>query len=381
MNIWILFKKNILEQFRDFWPLIITLIASPFFVFLYWMMFSGGMNSLSIGIVNLDRGFREKSYSKEWIEILKTQKKNEFNVFQITDVKDREVLKNLLKEKKIHAGFVLPEDFSEILEKSKSGKLENTIQAEMTGDMTNPMYLVGVTLVILEMESFAYKIAKVKKFIQYNETFSGSSGTKNDFEMAVPGLIVFSIIMLLFTSTIAFIREIEERTILRIQLAPISTFEYFIGIGLAQFLIGVVSVGFTMGAAILFGFKFQGSNLSIFLPIVLCILSIQGTSLIVASFCRNGKDVLTIGNIPLFILMWFSGSMYPFPKNELFRIGDFPVSWNDFLPPTHAVNAMNKVFNFGANLNEIGFEIIALIILTLIYSGIGIILFQKRQMR
>ena len=231
------------------------------------------------------------------------------------------------------------------------------------------------------MESYAYKIAKVKKFIQYNETFSGSSGTKNDFEMSVPGLIVFSIIMLLFTSTIAFIREIEERTILRIQLAPISTFEYFIGIGLAQFLIGVVSVGFTMGAAILFGFKFQGSNLSIFLPIVLCILSIQGTSLIVASFCRNGKDVLTIGNIPLFILMWFSGSMYPFPKNELFRIGDFPVSWNDFLPPTHAVNAMNKVFNFGANLNEIGFEIIALIILTLIYSGIGIILFQKRQMR
>jgi ABC-type multidrug transport system permease subunit len=94
--------------------------------------------------------------------------------------------------------------------------------------------------------------------------------------MSVPGLIVFSIIMLLFTSTIAFIREIEERTILRIQLAPISTFEYFIGIGLAQFLIGVVSVGFTMGAAILFGFKFQGSNLSIFLPIVLCILSIQG---------------------------------------------------------------------------------------------------------
>ena len=160
--------RNVLEQFRDFWPLIITIIASPFFVFLYWMMFSGGMNSLSIGIVNLDRGFREKSYSKEWIEILKTQKKNELNVFQITDVKDREVLKSLLKEKKIHAGFVLPEDFSEILEKSKSGKLENTIQAEMTGDMTNPMYLVGVTLVILELESYAYKIAKVKK--SFHET-------------------------------------------------------------------------------------------------------------------------------------------------------------------------------------------------------------------
>ncbi|MBL0265081.1 MAG: ABC transporter permease [Leptospiraceae bacterium] len=171
MKIWILFKKNILEQFRDFWPLIITLIASPFFVFLYWMMFSGGMNSLSIGIVNLDRGFSEKSYSKEWIEILKTQKKNELNVFQITDVKDREVLKSLLKEKKIHAGFVLPEDFSEILEKSKSGKLENTIQAEMTGDMTNPMYLVGVTLVILELESFAYKIAKVKNSFNTTKHF------------------------------------------------------------------------------------------------------------------------------------------------------------------------------------------------------------------
>jgi hypothetical protein len=42
---------------------------------------------------------------------------------------------------------------------------------------------------------------------------------------------------------------------------------------------------------------------------------------------------------------------------------------------------MNKVFNFGANLNEIGFEITALILLSILYSGIGIVLFQKRQMK
>jgi hypothetical protein len=41
------------------------------------------------------------------------------------------------------------------------------------------------------------------------------------------------------------------------------------------------------------------------------------------------------------------------------------------------VNAMNKVFNFGANLNEIGFEITALIILSTLYSGIGIISISK----
>lgn len=381
MKIWIIFKKNIIEQFRDFWPLLITLIASPFFVFLYWMMFSGGMNTLNIGIVNLDKGYGEKSYGREFIQSLEIQKKNGLNVFKITGVNDRDILKELLKEKKIHAGFVLPEDFSELLEKSKSGKIENTIQAEMTGDMTNPLYLVGVTLVILELESFSYKIADVKKFIQYNETFTGSSGTKNDFEMSVPGLIVFSIIMLLFTATIAFIREIEEKTIFRIQLSSVSTIEYFIGIGLAQFLFGIISVSLAVGAAYLFGFKIEFANLAVFVPIILCILSILGTSLIVASFCRNGKDVLTIGNIPLFILMWFSGSMYSFPRNELFRLGSFPISWNDFLPPTHAVNAMNKVFNFGADLNDILFEIIALALLSIIYSSIGIMFFRKRQMK
>lgn len=381
MKIWIIFKKNIIEQFRDFWPLLITLIASPFFVFLYWMMFSGGMNTLNIGIVNLDKGYGEKSYGREFIQSLEIQKKNGLNVFKITGVNDRDILKELLKEKKIHAGFVLPEDFSELLEKSKSGKIENTIQAEMTGDMTNPLYLVGVTLVILELESFSYKIADVKKFIQYNETFTGSSGTKNDFEMSVPGLIVFSIIMLLFTATIAFIREIEEKTIFRIQLSSVSTIEYFIGIGLAQFLFGIISVSLAVGAAYLFGFKIEFANLAVFVPIILCILSILGTSLIVASFCRNGKDVLTIGNIPLFILMWFSGSMYSFPRNELFRLGSFPISWNDFLPPTHAVNAMNKVFNFGADLNDILFEILALALLSIIYSSIGIMFFRKRQMK
>lgn len=344
-------------------------------------MFSGGLNSVNIGILNSDKGYGDKSYGKEWILNLKSLKKNDFLVFHITDISDRDEMEGLLREKKIHAGFVLPKDFSEILVKSKNGKNEKTIQAEMTGDMTNPLYLVGVTLVILELESYAYKITNVRKFIQYNETFSGSSGTKNDFEMSVPGLIVFSIIMLLFTATIAFIREIEDRTILRIQLSSISVIEYFIGIGLAQFLFGTLSVSLALGTAYLFGFKMQIINLAIFVPIILCILSILGTSLIVASFCRTGKDVLTIGNIPLFILMWFSGSMYPFPRNELFRLGSFPIAWNDFLPPTHAVNAMNKVFNFGADLNGIRFEIFALILLSIIYSSIGILLFKNRQMK
>ncbi|MBK7056433.1 MAG: hypothetical protein IPH52_15585 [Leptospiraceae bacterium] len=130
------------------------------------------------------------------------------NVFQITDAKDREVLKSLLKEKD-SCRFCSSRKLFRILEKvnQKIGIIQ--FKPEMTGDMTNPMYLVGVTLVILEMESFAYKIAKVKKFIQYNETFSGSSGTKNDFEMAVPGLIVFSIIML-FVHSMTFIRKLKS---------------------------------------------------------------------------------------------------------------------------------------------------------------------------
>ena len=53
----------------------------------------------------------------------------------------------------------------------------------------------------------------------------------------------------------------------------------------------------------------------------------------------------------------------------------------DLLPPTHAVNALNKVFTMGAGLGEVAFELIALILLSILYFGAGVWLFQRMHLR
>jgi ABC-2 type transport system permease protein len=85
--------------------------------------------------------------------------------------------------------------------------------------------------------------------------------------------------------------------------------------------------------------------------------------------------VMIIGNFPLFVLMFFTGSMIPLPRNEI--IAGFAI--NDILPPTHAVIALNKIFTFGAGLKEIAYEITMLAVLTVIYFAAGIYFFRKNH--
>lgn len=378
MKVWHIFKKSILEQVRDIWPLILTLIFSPFFVLLYWMMFAGGFRAINLGILNLDKPVQNISRSSEWIKNLNAAQKKGIPVFKIIETKNNEEINELLRLKKIDVGFIIPKEFTEFIETHAAHKSNSGIRPTMTGDMTNPMYIVGVTMTILEFEKYVYDTTHEIKLIDYNEVFTGTSGNSSDFDMSIPGLIVFSVILLIFTSSIAFVREIEEKTILRLQLSSVKSWEIFTGIGLSQFVIGFISILFTLGTAVMLGYH-SDNIFPIFIPLLLTILSIQAISLIVASFCRGTKDVLIIGNFPLFLLMWFSGAMYPFPRNEIFKIADHSIYLNDFLPPTHAVNAMNKVMIFGSNTSDILYEIVFLSILCILYALIGVYLFRTRK--
>ena len=53
----------------------------------------------------------------------------------------------------------------------------------------------------------------------------------------------------------------------------------------------------------------------------------------------------------------------------------------DFLQPTHAVVALNKVLTFGASLRDVVFEVGAVLVLAALYFGVGVALFHLRRMR
>ena len=60
--------------------------------------------------------------------------------------------------------------------------------------------------------------------------------------MIVPGILIVSLIMLMFTASIAFVSEVENKTIMRLKLSKLNVLEFLTGISFVQLLVGVVSV-------------------------------------------------------------------------------------------------------------------------------------------
>jgi hypothetical protein len=79
--------------------------------------------------------------------------------------------------------------------------------------------------------------------------------------------------------------------------------------------------------------------------------------------------------------MFLSGAIFPIPTVTLFEIAGQPFALCDFLPPRHAVIALNKILTLGAGLDEVTYELVALVVLSVLYFAVGTCIFQRRHMR
>jgi hypothetical protein len=81
------------------------------------------------------------------------------------------------------------------------------------------------------------------------------------------------------------------------------------------------------------------------------------------------------------IMMFFSGAFFPLGGGKIVNIGNFSLHLNDLLSPTWAVDALNKVLIKGLNIPETLPEMLAIIVLTIIYFVLGVWAFQRRHMK
>ncbi len=59
----------------------------------------------------------------------------------------------------------------------------------------------------------------------------------------VPGLLVLSLMMLMFTAAASVIREKDKGTITRLLMSRMSAFDFLASVSLAQILIGIAAWG------------------------------------------------------------------------------------------------------------------------------------------
>jgi ABC-2 type transport system permease protein len=379
--------KNFWEQKRDLWVLGLSLAFAPLFVVIYYLMTGGtGSTAYSILVINRDQPAAladgtTLAAGKDVIGGLQAMAYKSGNpLLKISLVDDQARAETLVRDRQAALLLILPEDFSTALAAYRAGDTSTAPQVTLRGDMTNPAYTIAAVLALTVVDNYANTVTHAPRPVALHEAPLGASSSRSEFENYIPGLLVMAVILMVFQAAMMPARDIESGALRRLRLTPITSFEYLGGLSIWLALIAALSVILTFVVAVALGFRSQGPLWVATLVDLLAALSIIGIGLIVACLSKTVAQAFVIANFPLGVLMFLSGAAFPLPRPVLFTLFGHGLSYADFLPPTYAVIALNKIFTLGAGASEVAFELVALALLTALYFGIGVWLFQRTQM-
>ncbi len=376
------------EQKRDLWVLGLSLAFAPLFVFIYYLMTGGtGSTSYSVLVINKDRpvaqsGGTALSAGEEVVAGLRGLAYKSGNpLLRVTLTGDRTQAERQVYDRQASALVIIPPDFSATLAAYRDGKTPAAARVTLVGDLTNPTYTIAAVMVMSVTDGYASQITRAPRPVELNEIPLGASSSRSEFENYIPGLLVMAVVLMVFQAAMMPARDIEKGTLRRLRLSAASSFEYLGGTAVWLTLVAVLSILITFATAVGLGFRSQGPLGAAILIDIVAALSVIAVGLIVACLSKTVSQAFVIANFPLGFLMFLTGAAFPLPRPTLLTLFGHPVSYADFLPPTHAVIALNKIFTLGAGFGEVLFEFCALVLLTGVYFGIGVWLFRRTQMK
>ncbi len=387
MRMYPLFRKAMLENFRDWKILLLAITFAPFFVILMHFYFGEATETYRVVFVDHDRGAATQDGAVIHAGQVLISEMEKFSdqdgtiVLKISREQEMEAARERLKNKSVDLIVEIPANFSQTLVNFREGERPESAIIKTYGDQTNPKYIMSAAW----SDALAFQFTADWTGLQGPLTFvtEGLSPSRSltDFDLYVPGLLGLSLMMLMFTAAATLIKEKDKGTIVRLRISNLTTTEWLIAVSLSQIIIGLLSLGVTYLTAIALGYQTSGSLILATLVGLLSCLALIAISVVVAAWLRTVFDLMTVGCFPFFVLLFFSGGMFPIPTIELFALGGRSINVNDILPTTHSIGAFGKILNQGAGLGDVVFEIAAIVVLTTFYFAIGIWLFTKRHMR
>ncbi len=385
MRFWNVFAKNLREQLRDPWLLALILLFVPAFVVLFWFLFGGGSTTYGVLVLDQDVGVQTADgHFSAGQQLLTTLEAVTYAdgrpMLRVMPVTDRTAAEVQLRDRQAAALLIIPPDFTSILQSAGTGGAPAAASVVFVGDLTNPYYAVAGVISSSALDVLVQGFVQQPRPIQIVEQPLGASAARSEFELYVPGLLAFAETMLLYSVPMAVAREREAGTLRRLQVTRMTSLDLLGGLSAAQVLLGVAAVALTFLAAWLLGFRSQGSLWLATGIAAVGSLSVVGMGLLVACFCRTVTEAFLVANVPLFLLMFLSGAMFPLPRVPLFAIAGRTILLTDILPLSHAVTAMNKVLTLGAGPGDLVYELTMLIVLSAIYYAVGMWLFQRMHL-
>ena len=366
----VLIKAILTRLKRDPFLLVLTLSLGPFFVILYKLIFLQGMTLYEVIIVKPD--LEAGVYIEEFIDEMEQKRyPGGAPLFEFKMVGNE---KEGLEKIQNHDAHILLEF-----------NLENgTADVQLTGDFSNPYFVISSQLTQNQLKDYFTSKFGFSPPLSIDEIAMGNSGNKSEFESYIPGLIIFSVLSLLYLFSIMLVKESESNIFYRYRLAGIGGMKFMISYSLPFLLLSMLAVSLTLITAFILGFHSAVSpELDFLMSLLVCALltlSTIGISFIVAALSSNSMHAFQAATFPFMILVFFSGSVYPFPKIVIAEIGRRSIGLFDILPSTHGVTALSKILTFSVSPAGLAYELILMLLLSVVIYFFGAVLFYRKRL-
>lgn len=373
------FVKTSKENLRDWKILVLALAFAPMFVYLMYAYLSGsGSSRYAVAVLNHDeKGVLSSDLIGRWKAVADAEGKP---VLSILPIADEETGRKMIKNKTADLWVTLPQGFSDSFARYLGERKGPFPVLVCHGDPGNGRSTMAASFCDYATYGYAGERAGVTIPIEVRFEAAGEGRSLREFDLFFPALLVFSIIMVLFTAAATLVREVEKGTMTRLMLSNLSGFQMLGAVSLNQLMIGASCLVLTYFAGLSVGYHSSGSMALLFALGAVTCFSVISISIITACFIRTMFGLLTVGCFPFFILMFFSDCFMPLPKYQVFSMLGNPVYLNDVLPTAIATRAFNKILNFNAGFADVWFEFSMILALSIAYFCVGVVLFKRRHM-
>ena len=310
------FIKSAREQLRDYWILILTLIFAPFMLMMYYLMVETENPGCRVVFVNKDRGtyFLNQPINLgdtlvHYMRIITEEK--ELSFLNIGQEAEMEKAETSLRSGSADVLVILPDNFTlSLMTRGEHDSIRAMV--ELVGDVTDMDYMVGGVWTQELISQFVQHTTGILLPVGWKETTLGYSGQRSEFELYVPGLLILSIIMMMFSASAAIVREPETKTMDRLKITKLTSLEFLTGISIVQILIAAMALALALLTAVGLGYRLiPGTLWYIFFIAFLTSLSSSGMSPITSSVRRQVK---------------FSKLLLPLLNTDL-TLGDSSIRW------------------------------------------------------
>jgi len=367
--------KTAREQLRSPLIMILSVGFGAFFVLLVGLFYpAGGSTTYAVAVANQDAGTQGASL----VQALRDHRSAAGSgLLDVHEVADSAAARAEVAQRRATVFVEVPTDFSARIAAAMGGDAQ--VPVRFGGNQSDPTYAVAAIMVITPVDAYLQQATGRVSAAALDEVWLGTSASPTEFDLYVPGVLVFAIGLTIFSAAMVLAQEVESGTVHRLARTPSGASVLLGGITLVEVALGLVAGAVALGTAVLLGFHSAGP-LWLVLPIwALTSLAVTGLGLFVAAFTRTVAQAFLLANIPFGVFMFLSGTVFPVRGVPLFLVAGHEVNLLDLLPPRHAVNALTAICGYGST--DIGYELVMLTVLSVGYFALGVAAFRHRHLQ